>query len=382
MRLPISRRTFLVQGGTRLGVLEMFGSPWEVSLFRLRGDEEVIPWLDQPSENPVPEVIANQISWEEVDTWITPNYEFFSMAHYNRPEIDATRWQLEVGGLVTQPMALTLEDIMARPRQELVFTLECSDNHVLPFFHGGIGNATWAGTPLAPLLEEAGVLEGGTEVVFWGADAGKETVCEQTIMQNFVRSMALADAMNPNVLLAYEMNGEPLPAANGFPLRVIAPGWYGIANVKWLERIEVWNTHLMNRIMARDSVTLRQGDDGWSETSVGQALLKSAPARAVRTGDSYRIDGAAWGAPIAGVDVQIDGGEWRAAALDATQQAEFAWTFWSLNWPDASVGEHTVTSRATDTAGNVQPAPDDPSILNKITYWASNGQITHRVMID
>jgi DMSO/TMAO reductase YedYZ molybdopterin-dependent catalytic subunit len=383
----VSRRTFLAQGSATLAGLAFLTSSLAARVAPpLQTGETVLPWLDQPAENPVPDVIANQLVWEELDSWITPNEQFFSIAHYNRPEIDAETWQLAISGLVKQPLTLTLDELKARPRQELVFTLECSGNHGLPFFWGGIGNAAWAGTPLAPLLKEAGVLEEGIEVVFWGADAGEETIRDQTLRQHFARSMSLEDALNPNNLLCYEMNGEPLPQSNGFPLRLIAPGWYGIANVKWLERIEVRNTRFMNRFMARDYVTVRQeGQDDepvWVETSVGRSLLKSAPARVVRTGNKYRIDGAAWGAPIARVEVKIDNGPWRRARLDQSQTADYAWCFWSWEWPQPKAGEHTVTTRAIDIHGQVQPSPDDPHLANKLTYWESNGQITRRVRIS
>jgi DMSO/TMAO reductase YedYZ molybdopterin-dependent catalytic subunit len=382
-RTSLSRRAFLAQGGGALAGLALLNLPER--MMALQADEVVIPWLDQRAENPVPEVIANQPNWEELDSWITPNDQFFSIAHYNRPEIDAADWQLEIGGLVEQPLTFTLDEIMALPRQELVFTLECSGNSGLPFFDTGIGNAQWAGTSLAALLEGAGVQATGREVAFFGADAGEETVREQAIMQNFARSMSLADAMNPDNLLVYEMNGEPLPGPNGFPLRLIAPGWFGIANVKWLNRIEVRDSRLMNRFMARDYVTLRnegtEENPVWSESSVGRLLLKSAPGRVIQSGDSYRIDGAAWGAPISAVEVQIDGGDWLPAQLDDSQQADYAWTFWTLDWPDAPSGEHSITSRAIDAVGNVQPAPDAPHLANKLTYWESNGQITRQVSI-
>jgi DMSO/TMAO reductase YedYZ molybdopterin-dependent catalytic subunit len=380
-----SRRKFLAHGGTTLAGLALLGSPWVAHAFPLRAGEEVIPWLDQPADNPVPEVVANQLKWEALDSWITPNKQFFSIAHYNRPKIDASQWQLEITGLVKQPLTLTLDEIKALPQQEVIFTLECSGNHGLPFFWGGIGNAKWTGTPLAPLLTKAGVLEGSSEVVFVGTDAGEETVRDQKITENFARSLSLVDAMNPNNLLCYAMNGEALPQANGFPLRLVVPGWYGIANVKWLQRIEVWNTRLENRFMARDYVTVRQEGSKdkpvWTETSVGRRLLKSAPARVIHSVGSYRIDGAAWGASIRAVEVKIDNGAWQPAQLDRTQQAEYAWTFWSLNWPNPQPGEHTITTRAIDTAGNIQPAPEDPRLASKITFWESNGQITRRVHI-
>jgi DMSO/TMAO reductase YedYZ molybdopterin-dependent catalytic subunit len=253
-----------------------------------------------------------------------------------------------------------------------------------------VGTARWAGTPLAPLLAEAGVLADGREVVFWGADAGEETVREVTMPQHFARSLSLTDATDPNLLLCYEMNGAPLPAAHGAPLRLIVPGWYGIANVKWLTRIEVRDTRLMNRFMARDYVTIREepaATEGaapvWAETSVGRARLKSVPAKVTRLGGQHRIVGAAWGAPIAGVEVRIDDGPWVPATLDRTpgEDAAFAWRLWSVDWGTPAPGEHTVTSRATDTAGHVQPAPDDPWLTGKRTYWESTGQVTRRVLV-
>jgi DMSO/TMAO reductase YedYZ molybdopterin-dependent catalytic subunit len=380
----LSRRELLVAGGATLATMALLNSRLAQAA-PLRQGEVVIPWLDQPEENPVPEVIDNQLIWEEVDSWITPNDRFFGIAHYEWPEIDAGQWRLTIGGLVENPLSLALEDIKARPRQEVTYTIECSGNTGLPFFNGGIGNARWAGTPLGPLLEEAGVLKDGVEVVFIGADKGEEIVRETKIVQNFARSMSLADAMHSDNLLAYEMNGEPLPARNGAPLRLIAPGWYGIANVKWLQRIEIWNTRLANRFMARDYVTVRQegseAEPVWTESLVGRVLLKSAPARVVRNGDNYRIEGAAWGAPIGSVEVKIDEGSWQRAQLTPNQDTEYAWSFWTFNWTNPTMGEHTITTRAVDTNAKVQPAPDDPLIANKITYWESNGQITRQIRI-
>lgn len=389
----LSRRELLAVGGATVAGLALLNVRFAAAA-PLQAGEEVIPWLDQMAENPVPQIIANQLVWEEVDSWITPNANFFSIAHYNRPKIDlgidAKEWQLEISGLVKKPLMLTLDQIKARKKAEVTFTIECSGNHGLPFFWGGIGNATWGGTALAALLKEAGVLDKGIEVVFWGSDEGEETVREIPMQQNFARSMSLQDAMNPNNLLCYEMNGAPLPQPNGFPLRLVAPGWYGIANVKWLKRIEVRATRLMNKFMARDYVTIRKeeqnGETVWTESSVGRALLKSVPVRVVRKAGKVIIQGAAWGAPIKQVEVQIDNGPWQAAKFDPartsnTQKDDFAWKFWTLDWPTPQGGEHTITARATDSAGNVQPAMTDPIIANKQTFWESNGQITRRVKI-
>ena len=297
-------------------------------------------------------------------------------------------WKLEIDGQVKKPLALTLADLKARPSQKVTFTVECSGNHGFPFFTGGIGNAQWKGTPLAAILAEAGVKKEGTEVVFWGTDAGDVELKERELKmhQNFARSMTLAEAMNPNNILCYEMNGAALPAPNGFPLRLIAPGWYGIANVKWLKRIELRDSPFRNKFMARDYVTIREedhnGETVWVETSVGRALLKSAPARVTKKDNSYRITGAAWGAPIAKVEVKIDDGPWQEAAIDHSDEAKFAWKIWHLDWDKPTSGEHTVTSRAVDASGHIQPAMDDPWIAKKKTYWESNGQVTRRIKIS
>jgi len=381
----ISRRKLLWQGSATFAGLALARSPWIAEAFPSRPGEEVIPWLDQPPPNPAPNVIGNLHPWEELlDSWLTPNAKFFSVAHYGSPDL-MQPWRLEVTGLVRQSRIFSLDELKSRPRQEIIFTLECSGNHGLPGFTSGIGTARWAGTPLAPLLREVGVLDQGIEVAFWGSDAGDEEVRQIKMRQHFVRSLSLADAMSPQTLLCYEMNGAPLPPEHGFPLRLIVPGWYGIANVKWLMRIEVLRTRWEGRFMTRDYVTIREetrnGNTVWTETLVGRALLKSVPARVTRLNGQYRIVGAAWGGPIARAEVQIDGGSWVPATIDRSEGAEFAWKIWSLDWKSPSAGEHVIASRAIDTQGNIQPASDDPRIAKKRTYWESNGQVTRRIRI-
>jgi DMSO/TMAO reductase YedYZ molybdopterin-dependent catalytic subunit len=211
------------------------------------------------------------------------------------------------------------------------------------------------------------VLEEGIEVVFWGADAGEQTWRDEiTITEQFARSMSLADAMAADNLLAYEMNGEVLPSLHGYPLRLIAPGWYGVANVKWLTRIEVIDRRYQGHFMARDYVTIREeerdGETVWTFTSVTRDRLKSAPAKVTRQDDQHSVMGVAWGAPIAGVEVRIDDGPWRPATLAEGEGSDYAWVFWTFDWDTPDLGEHTVTSRATDVNGNIQPAPDDPRV--------------------
>ena len=267
----------------------------------LQPGEELVPWLDQRAETPAParERVGQQLVWEELDAWITPNDKFFTIKHFGQPDVNMSAWRLDVAGLGAQPLSFTLDQLKARPRQEVTFTIECSGNHGFAWNGGLIGNATWAGTPLAPLLQEAGIQDTGKEVVFYGHDIGKQTVREMELTTPFARSLSISEAMNPNVLLCYEMNGESLPAEHGAPLRLLNPGWYGVANVKWLKRIEVIDTRFAGHFMARDYVTIREeqrdGQPVWTETLVGEALLKSAPARVTRKDGEYRIMGAAWG---------------------------------------------------------------------------------------
>ena len=184
--------------------------------------EEVIPWLDQPPDSPFPDNVGNLLKWEELDSWLTPTEDFFFVNHYGQPDgLNEATWRVDIAGLVARPQSLTLADLKARPRREVDFTLECSGNTGtgLDFFIGGVGNARWAGTRLAPLLEEAGVLEQGTEVVFWGADRGTVTIRDNsgivsggktgavqpdaeggldlTITEQFARSMSLEGSAQP-----------------------------------------------------------------------------------------------------------------------------------------------------------------------------------------
>jgi DMSO/TMAO reductase YedYZ molybdopterin-dependent catalytic subunit len=385
----LQRRDFLFGAGALAGVALHHGR----ALAQIRpASEALIPWIDQPP--PVPPAAAGIIRtltrWEELNTWITPNDKFFSVGHYDWPQIDEKDWRLDVAGLVTKPLSLTLSELKALPRQEITCTIECSGSNGLPFFTSAIGNARWAGTSLANILRAAQIRAGAIEVVFFGTDKGEETLrkgtpLELTFASNFARSMSIDDAMNPANLICYEMNSSPLPAPNGYPVRLIAPGWYGVANVKWLSRIELRDTRFMGRFMGRDYVTvreeLRDGKPIVTETSVGRTLLKSAPSRITLGDGRYRIAGMAWGPnAIAAVEIKIDDGPWIKASLEDTDSSEPVWHFWHLDMSLGS-GEHAVISRAIDKSGNTQPAMDDPSIVNKKTYWESNGQITRRFRI-
>jgi DMSO/TMAO reductase YedYZ molybdopterin-dependent catalytic subunit len=381
----LQRRTVL--SGAVAGVVLLHGRAFAQS----GPNQKVIPWSDQPPPVPTPleNVIKGQTYWENLDSWITPNDKFFSIAHYERPVIDEKSSRLDVAGKVDKPATFKLNELKSLPRHEIISTLECSGNNGLPFAQSTIGNARWTGASLAEMLRTAQIKSGAVEVVFYGTDQGEEVVRKDTPLEfkftgNFARSMSIDDAMNPANLLCYEMNSAPLPAANGFPLRLVAPGWFGVANVKWLRRIEVRDTRFLGRFMGRDYVTIREERHGdttvMAETTVGRMLLKSAPARVTLRDGRYQIEGMAWGpTPVAAVEVRIDNGPWMKATLDDSRSA-YSWRSWLLDW-SPTPGEHTITSRGIDKASNIQPTMDDPLIANKKTYWESNGQITRHISI-
>jgi DMSO/TMAO reductase YedYZ molybdopterin-dependent catalytic subunit len=225
--MDLQRRDLLLSIGTAGGIFLLD----RVGFALAQGADQLIPWSDQPPPVPPPvqAVIKNLTPWESLDTWITPNDKFFSIGHYDWPKLDPGKWKLDVLGDVETPLRLTLDDLKAKPRQSVTYTLECSGSNGLPFFTSGIGNAQWGGTSLAEILKAAKTKSNAIEVVFVGADQGTEvlragTPLELKFTAHFARSMSIEEAMNPDNILCYEMNGEPLPAEHGAPMRLIAPG--------------------------------------------------------------------------------------------------------------------------------------------------------------
>jgi DMSO/TMAO reductase YedYZ molybdopterin-dependent catalytic subunit len=343
-------------------------------------DEEHVPFLK------LPRVTRKMLDWETLDNWLTPQDQVFDVHHYNEPALDAPKYRLEIAGLVEKPLTLTLDEIQKRASAEEFMTLECSGNGSGPGFMGAVYNSRWTGTPLAPILKECGIKATATEVVFFGHDSKKETIHNVNVEVPFGRSLSIEDAMNPRILLACARNGKPLERRNGAPLRLIVPGWYGIANVKWLKRIEVRNRRYMGRFMGRDYVTLRgerQGNEVvFVESSVARMNLKSIIARVTRRPKQngsipVKVYGAAWsdGTEIAKVEVQIDGGPWRPAHFDHTPPSQYSWKFFSLGVDGLKPGRHVVVSRAIDVKGRIQPTDKDDEIALKKTYWEAYQQV-------
>lgn len=261
---------------------------------------------------------------------------------------------------------------------------ECGGNGA-GMYHGLVGNARWRGTSLRDLLMDAGVQDAGREVVFFGADTGVEEIRGREVEQAFSRSLSVDDAMREENMVAWAMNDEALPVHHGRPLRLLVPGWYGVANVKWLTQIHVQDRRHMGRFMARDYVTLKREEVGsrerWVETSVSRMNLKSVIARVTRRGDTHRISGFALndGTPLRSVEVRIDDGPWQEATIDP-QSSRYSWKLFHYDWPDASPGEHTLVSRAIDVNGNVQLASED--LPERVSYWEEYGRFPRRVRIE
>jgi len=276
-------------------------------------------------------------------------------------------------------------------------TLECAGNGSGKGFINGVYNSKWTGTPLKPLLKKVGVDSRAIEVVFYGEDTKLEmlrpgTRRELEVEVPFGRSLSLDDALGKNCLLAYERNGEPLEQRHGAPLRLIVPGWYGIANVKWLTRIELRDQRYVGRYMGRDYVTVR--GERWGdkvvnvEHSVGRIRLKSVIGRVTQRSERrgkfpLKAYGAAWGdgTPIKKVQVKVDDGMWQDAVLDRDPSEKFCWKFFSIDLGLQAPGKHSLVSRAIDANGRIQPSSDDDEIALKKTYWEANQQWVREVEI-
>ena len=353
---------------------------------------ELVPFLDEPRTSP------NRLDWEALDSWLTPQDQVFSVQHYGIPKFDYNDYRLEIGGMVKNPKQFTVEQLKAFPKAEVLMTLECAGNGSNPGFMNAVCNNSWGGTPLAPILKECGIDPAVTEIVFFGEDKQEEalrpgTKRELKVEVPFGRSMSVTDAQRSDLLLAYERNGKSIEHRNGAPIRLIVPGWYGIANVKWLTRIECRDRRYMGKYMAREYVTVRGerlgGEIVYVESSVTRIQLKSVVARITRqsTVDGKvpaKAFGVAWddGTGIAKVEVKVDDGPWQTAKLSDEPRSKFGWTFFSIELSPLTSGKHTVVSRAIDVNGRVQPSAEDDEIALKKTYWEAYQQWPRKISLD
>ena len=297
---------------------------------------------------------------------LTPVGLHYTLSHFDIPALEATSYRLLV-----HDRSFSLEALKALPHQTVRVTLECAGNGragftprypSMPWTHGGVGTAEWTGVPLHLLLE--GLLREETkEIAFLGADHGFDSGVEH----DFGRSLLVADALRPEVLLAWAMNGQPLAPQHGAPLRLVVPGWFGMASVKWLARIELLDRPFEGyQQVVGYRYTKQRGEAGTPVRHVRVKALMVPPGipdwytgrRLVGQG-AVEIQGRAWsgnGVAITGVELGVDG-EWRPAELD-TSGGRFAWQSWRARW-DAAPGEHELACRATDETGALQPLEPD-----------------------
>jgi len=348
--------------------------------------ERLVPFTDVPESFQIPPQQPNSTYWQdtrEISEFVTDNEDFYLVQHYGQPEVDNDAWRLRVTGMVDNELEFSLSDLMNGNTVEQQVGFECGGNSQR-LFHGLIGNANWRGVALRDILQRAGIQDGAKEVVFFGADVATEEIRGREVDKAFARGLSIPDAMREENMLAFEMNGEPLPHYHGKPLRLIVPGWYGVANVKWLTQIHVQNTRYMGRFMGRDYVTLKKenvgGVERWVENSVTTMNLKSSIVRVTEMGGRYSIQGFVLndGTPLRSVEIKIDDGPWQTAEMNPNN-TQYSWKLFSLDWTNPTPGDHTLVSRVTDINGNVQATPAE--LPEKVSYWEDFGQFTRTITI-
>jgi DMSO/TMAO reductase YedYZ molybdopterin-dependent catalytic subunit len=318
-----------------------------------------------------------EFPFDELAGPVTDVDSFYIRSHFPVPDLGASHFTLQIDGAVSRPFNVSLDELRAMPGETRLATLECAGNSRIflspsqegvQWELGAIGTAEWTGVRLSLLLEQAGLKPGVCEIVLEGADRGAPTHNPKPPQEiAFARSIPVQKALQPEVLVAYQMNGRDLPPDHGYPVRAIVPGYYGMSSVKWLTGIHAVENPFFGYWQTSDY-------GYWDNTGglpvrrpLSTMKLKSAIARPrmyqnLRAGEQLTIFGAAWTGSehIAKVEVSTDGGStWRRAELLDPPSA-FAWQRWSFEWPvPEKSGRYVLLSRATDSSGNAQPLIHD-----------------------
>jgi len=320
---------------------------------------------------------------------LTPQGLHYLLIHFDVPFVkSADDWTLSIGGLVERPIKLSMAQLRKFPERKMPVTMECAGNgradvapryQSQPWYQEGVGTAEYTGTPLKAVLEEAGLKPDAVDVVFYGIDKGFGGGEEHFYGRSLPPAVALCD----DLLLAWEMNGAPLLPQHGFPLRLVVPGWYGMTNVKWLDRIEVIDRPFDGHQQVGTYVYRSSPEDaGTPVTTMRVKSLMVPPgipdvytrSRLVDAGP-VELVGRAWageGIGIERVEVAVDG-QWADATLDPALGA-YAWRGWRFDWA-ATPGEHELMCRARDSNGNVQPL----EVPFDMTGFGNNA--AHRVQV-
>jgi DMSO/TMAO reductase YedYZ molybdopterin-dependent catalytic subunit len=313
-----------------------------------------------------------------LDSFITPTAQFFVRNHFDVPDVDVKTWRIRVEGVVDKPFNIGSEELRNLPSRTITATLECAGNgrvFLRPpqvgvrWEQGAVSNAEWTGVPLATLLQRAGVRDGAVEVILEGADRGeyRDPLPRTPGVIPFARSLPITKARLQDVLVAYRMNGQNLTPAHGLPARVVVPGWYGMASVKWLRRILVIDQPFRGYFQTF-AYTIWQRRAGLADLAqIGEMQVKAQIARptlaeVVPAGAKYRVFGAAWTgeAEVTAVDVSTDGGtRWSPARL-LDKAVRHSWRLWEYEWAvPQQPGRHILMARATDSQKRVQPIQRD-----------------------
>ena len=300
---------------------------------------------------------------------ITPTGMHYLLTHFDVPHLPDAEFRLSISGAVERPLTLTLDNIKSRPQTDLAVIMECAGNgravyddrsRSMPWHYEAVGNSVWTGTPLIDVLNEASIQNSAEEIVFLGADRG----FDKGVEHNFGRSLTLQQVADKNILLVTGMNGLPLLPQHGAPLRLLVPGWYGMASVKWLTKIQVWERPFDGFQQVETYRYRKDADD--PGTGVQALKVKSlmippgipdwySRQRVVESG-GQKIAGRAWtgsGATITKVEFSSDMETWAEATLFPKAE-RLAWQRWECHW-NAEPGEYVLRCRATDEFGNVQP---------------------------
>ncbi len=383
-----TRRDLLKQLGLAGVGLSLANLPgWTLPV--LAQGETIVPFTDiPPTFNTTPSPITRTLDIRKIDGAFTPADQFFTTQHYGHPDVDPAAFRLKVSGMVTKPLSLSLDDLKKMGNQELIAGFECSGNSPR-LMQGFSGNGRWTGVALRTVLESAGVARQAREFVFFGADKGPEEVefrnQKFTVEQQFGRSLSREQAMSPEPFLAWALNGQPLSKHQGAPLRLLVPGWYGVANVKWLSQIHLQDEQYLGKFQARWYRSLKEetidGEKKWKEAAITKMRGKSIIARVTADGKSHKVLGFVLndGTAVRSVEVKVDDGQWQRAVLDPATAATYSWKLFTYTWAGAAPGEHTLVSRYTDINGRVQPTVED--LANKKTFLEDNAQFPRKLTI-
>lgn len=379
----VSRRSFLngilpVVAGTLAAPAFAAGSSQNVGDKLPDLPDEKLPGLIIREKEPV----NLEFPFPAIKDVVIPNNRFFVRTHFPIPTIDASAWQMKIDGEVRNEISVNYEELRNMPSKKIMATIECAGNgraYLVPkakgllWEQGGVGTAEWTGVPLSMFLDKAGLKDSAIEVILQGADQGSVTEEPKTPGSiYFARSLSIQKAKQPEVLIAYQMNGKDLSPEHGFPVRAIIPGWYGMASVKWLTKITATASPYKGYWQTLEYAYWKRKNDLPTLTAVTEVQVKAEIARpmlheVIAQGKPYRVFGAAWSgeSEVTTVEISTDKGViWQKTIL-LDKAIPFTWRMWEYNWTvTLPAGKHKIMARATDKDGNKQPMQHDPDRRN------------------